>query len=153
MFKFFKKKPTFPNRPITIDEYIQIRLGNGDKLEQIQKDLLEDLGKGGVIFKGLKEFITPTFPGSTNRFEPTDKIMGESGLYVWSVVFVDTCPDCLARHGKTATWKEWEKQGLPRTGKTRCGKECKCVLLPKEAMALKPFYQGNDLNNKGQNTP
>lgn len=40
------------------------------------------------------------------------------------------CPDCVARDGQTQTDAEWEEQGLPREGFTRCGDLCRCDLMP-----------------------
>ena len=67
MFNFFKKKPS-AKQPITLEQYIQLRRDQGDTNEQIQKDLLGDLDKGGTIFGNLRNFIKPTFPNSKLRF-------------------------------------------------------------------------------------
>jgi hypothetical protein len=40
------------------------------------------------------------------------------------------CPDCVARDRVTKTDDEWESEGLPREGFTRCGDLCRCDLIP-----------------------
>ena len=55
--------------PMTLEEYVKNCLAKGETNEDLQKRLLDDLDKGEGIFKGFKEFIKPTFPGSVSRFE------------------------------------------------------------------------------------
>jgi len=92
-------------------------------------DLLDDLDKGGHIFKEFNEALKPTFPNSKRRFGDQKTINGKE-LFKWSAVFVNTCPDCQALHGQSKTMEEWKKIGLPRSGKTQCKKECKCAIVP-----------------------
>lgn len=127
-----KKLFSFPKKPLSLEQYVKNRLAKGDTNEQIRKDLLDDLDKGGPIFGNFKESLQPTFPNSKRRFgDPKTNSNGE-WLYKWSALNLPkrpSCPDCLERNGQSKTMDEWEKLGLPRTGKTRCKKDCKCVII------------------------
>lgn len=125
---------------LTLNEYVQTRLIQGAALDVIKKALLLDLKTGGRIFGEFKNALRPTFVGSVNRFRDTGVLVeiGVDATYRWVAVLVNTCPDCLARHNNIASWEDWEAQGLPRTGATVCGANCKCVLLPAEVTELEP---------------
>lgn len=128
---------------LTIKEYIALRVSQGANLKVIREDLLTDLEEGGRIFGEFKNALRPTFAGSTNRFRDVGALaeMGVSNKYRWCAVLVNTCPDCLDRHNEVQSWQEWENEGLPRSGATVCGQNCKCVLLPAEATELEPIYR------------
>jgi hypothetical protein len=130
---------------ITIDEYIDFRLSQGSTLDVIKADLLTDLNEGGRIFGAFSNMLKPTFAGSVSRFGDVGikTILGESGQWRWSAVLVNTCPDCLDRHGRVQSMAEWEIEGVPRAGATVCAENCKCVLLPAEATVLEPIYRSN----------
>ena len=130
---------------ITLDEYVQFRLTQGATLGAVRSELLKDLSEGGRIFGEFKRALQPTFTGSINRFRDAGALaeMGIFKKYRWVAVLINTCPDCLDRHGRTQAWAEWEEEGLPRSGATVCRENCKCVLLPAEATALEPIYRGN----------
>lgn len=123
-------------KPKNLEELIADRVKQGESLEKIRGDLLRDLAEGGKIFGDFRKAIEPTFPNSKNRFKDNGEFEEwiskneEDRDYVWSAVLINTCPDCLERHGKNKTMKEWSELGLPRSGKTQCKKECKCVLSP-----------------------
>lgn len=145
MFKFLKKLFSFRIKPLTLEQYVKNRLAKGDTNEQIRKDLLDDLDNGGPIFGDFKEAFKPTFENSVSRFKDAGALaeMGKSGKYIWSVCKGKKdpiCPDCLERDNQIKTWEEWKKMGLPKTGKTRCKKDCKCVLLPAEIIPLSSSY-------------
>jgi hypothetical protein len=129
---------------ISLEEYVNIRLTQGVTLEVIKEDLLTDLYEGGRIFGEFRNAIKATYASSIGRFRDTAQIaeMGIKTKYRWVAVLINTCPDCLQRHGNIATWDEWEAQGLPRTGQTVCKEHCKCVLIPEGATELTPIYRG-----------
>lgn len=123
---------------ITLEEYISARLSQGATVDIIEQDLLTDLEEGGRIFGEFKNSLQPTFAGSTSRFRDVG-LMAETGVsatYRWCAVLVNTCPDCIERHNQVKTWEEWEEEGLPRSGATVCGQNCKCILASAEAIAL-----------------
>jgi len=128
---------------ITLEEYIQMRQSQGASLEAIRADLLIDLEEGGRIFGEFINALKPTFAGSTSRFRDIGTLseIGIEKTWRWVAVLINTCPDCLDRHNQAKTWAEWEAEGLPRSGATVCGQNCKCVLLPEEAASLEPLYR------------
>jgi hypothetical protein len=129
---------------ITLKEYVDFRLAQGTDMGVIRADLMTDLAEGGRIFGEFRNALQPTFAGSLNRFRDVGSLI-EIGIekdYRWIAILVNTCPDCLDRHGRTHTWAEWEKEGLPRTGATVCKENCKCALIPAEATVLEPIYRG-----------
>ena len=130
---------------LTLEEYIQMRLSQGATLEVIRADLLTDLETSGRIFGEFTNALKPTFAGSVNRFRDVGALaeMGISQKYRWVAILVNTCPDCLERHNQSKKWEEWEAEGLPRSGATVCGQNCKCVLLPEEITKLDPIWRGN----------
>jgi hypothetical protein len=129
---------------ISIEEYIAIRVNQGVSLETIQADLLADLEEGGRIFGEFRRAIETTYNGSVSRFRDVAQVaeVGLKAKFRWVAVLIDTCPDCLERHGRTMTWDDWEQEGLPRTGQTVCKENCKCVLIPAEATELLPIKRG-----------
>lgn len=128
---------------LSLEEYINLRLVQGTTLKVIKTDLLADLKIGGRIFGEFKNALKPTFAGSIFRFRDVGALaeMGVETLYRWVAVLVNTCPDCVGRHGRTMLWDEWEEIGLPRTGATVCKESCKCVLIPKEATEMEPIMR------------
>ncbi len=131
---------------LSLEEYIQMREAQGATLEVIRADLLIDLQEGGRIFGEFKNSLQPTFAGSTSRFRDIGTLAetGISETYRWVAILVNTCPDCLDRHNQVKKWAEWEEEGLPRSGATVCGQNCKCILVSAEATVLKePIYRSN----------
>lgn len=129
----FQKIFSSRKKPLTFEEYVKNRRAQGYLNKQIQKELLTDLNNGKGIFKDFVEDLQPTFPNSKRRFGDQKTNNNGEWLYKWSALNLPkypSCPDCLERHGQSKTMREWEKLGLPRSGKTRCKKECKCGIVP-----------------------
>lgn len=127
-----RKLFSFPKKPLTLEQYVKNRRAKGDTNEQIRKDLLDDLDKGGLIFGDFKKSFEPTFPNSKRRFGDQKTNANGEWLYKWSALILpkhSPCPDCLKRNGQSKTWEEWEKLGFPRSGKTLCKKKCMCVVI------------------------
>jgi len=119
---------------ITINEFIQLRTLQGASLTSIRADLLADLNTGGRIFGEFRTSIRATINGSINRLRD-DALFSEEGVitkYIWTAILVNTCPDCMDRHGVSKSWQKWEAEGLPRTNHTVCKQFCKCMLIPSE---------------------
>lgn len=129
---------------ISIEEYINTRLVQGVSADVLEKDLIDDLENGGRIFQEFNNAIRVTANGVIQRsrdnalFADPDKTI-EQAEYRWVAVLVNTCEDCLERHGKAKTYLEWEAEGLPRTGATVCRENCKCILLPADTAVIDPI--------------
>lgn len=126
---------------ITIDEFVQTRLTLGATPQEIEGALLDDLNNNGRMFSEFRRAVKSTARGSVNRVRDISYFseFGVDRKYRWSAILVKTCPDCLARHGKSMLWEEWEKVGLPRTGATVCRENCHCVLIPTGFTELEPI--------------
>ena len=124
---------------MTIEEYIQTRLLQGADPEVLKADLIKDLEEGGRIFGEFRNAIKATVGGAAGRIRDVSQFtFSENGLnldYKWVAVLVNTCPDCMDRHGQVKSWDEWESEGMPRTGMTVCKENCKCVLIPADLTA------------------
>lgn len=118
---------------LTIDEYIKVRQLEGASLDAIERDLLTDLNDRGRIFGEFRNSVKASVFGSINRLRD-DAMFSKLGinetLYRWVAILVNTCPDCMDRHGISAEFNVWEADGLPRTGHTVCKQHCKCALIP-----------------------
>lgn len=57
----------------------------------------------------------------------------------WVCALVNTCPDCIIRHGEVNVLADWESVGMPGTGWSVCGGNCRCQLVPAELV-------GDDVN-------
>jgi len=56
-------------------------------------------------------------------------------LYLWvAVEDRNTCETCAGNHGEVKTMSEWTDIGEPRAGACAGGENCRCVLVPTEAM-------------------
>lgn len=126
---------------ITIQDFIRLSLLNGASRESIKKELLRDLKEGGRIFGEFRSAVKATANGTINRMRDSAEFseLGFESNYRWVAVLVNTCPDCIERHGLVMTFDEWKLQGLPRTGHTICKENCKCVLLPENSTILEPL--------------
>ena len=86
---------------VTLNTYIKTRLLQGATKEAIKDYLLKDLNEGGRIFGEFRNAIKATAHGAINRLRD-DGEWSEVGViekYRWVAVLVNTCPDCLSRHG------------------------------------------------------
>ncbi len=103
--------------------------------EQIINILLDDFDNDGEIFGGLKRGMF----GATDDF--VSNVESETVGYEWQqagydeqetwvAVLVNTCEDCLPRHGQTKSHSEWVSLGLPRSGWSVCKAHCQCQLFP-----------------------
>ena len=118
----------------TLKEIIdRLRLsGMSDKA--ILANLEVDLAEGGRIFGEFRRAVSATTQGTLGRIS-TDAYLEEFGTdieFTWIAALVNTCPDCLPRHGEVKGFLEWEKEGLPRGGWSVCRDNCQCVLIPEE---------------------
>lgn len=125
---------------LTLRQYIQSLQAQGIPDDQIEALLLDDLLNEGRIFSefrnAVKSKISDTYGALQNRaalarFEDDF----ESPDFTWIAALVNTCKDCLPRHGSVNTYAEWERLGLPKSGWSVCRGHCQCQLIPTEATA------------------
>ena len=103
----------------------------------IQVNLTKDLLEGGRIFGEFRRSVKATTEGTLGRLS-TDAALSEFGTdiqFTWIAALVNTCDDCLPRHGEVKDFSGWEEAGLPRTGWSICRENCQCVLIPEEIAA------------------
>ena len=103
--------------------------------DQIIAVLLDDFDNDGEIFGGLKRSImgaAEEYAGNveTQTAQQAWQDQGYDENETWIAVLVNTCKDCLARHGKTHKHSTWVAMGLPRSGWSVCKAHCQCQLLP-----------------------
>lgn len=128
---------------ISIEEYINTRLMQGASQESIESDLLDDLNNNGRMFAEFRNAVRATSNGVIARSRD-NALFSEVGVdeqYRWIAVLINSCPDCIERHGTSLTYAEWESAGLPRTGATVCREYCQCMLLPAKTAILDPIMR------------
>lgn len=128
---------------ISIEEYINTRIAQGASIDSIRDFLLDDLNNNGRIFAEFRNAVRATANGVIARSRD-NALFSQAGVeeeYRWVAVLVNTCPDCIERHGVAKTYAEWEEDGLPRTGVTVCKENCKCMLLPAKTAILEPIQR------------
>ena len=133
---------------VSLEGFIRSRLAQGVSIDNIKQALLNDLNTGGPFFGNFLRSIKATAYGSMTRLRNVP-VFAENGIdvkYRWVSVLVNTCPDCMERHGEIKTWDDWESEGLPQTGATICEQRwgigtCRCMLLPESSTELEPIVR------------
>lgn len=64
--------------------------------------------------------------GTGTEFRQAEDDDGEQ--YEWRVESNNPCPDCSSRNGQKMSYDAWRAAGLPRSGFSVCGTNCKCTL-------------------------
>jgi len=77
----------------------------------------------------IKAFKQSIVSASQSGRGDAQREKGPTVFYTWQVESARPCPDCISRSGQTETYAYWEAVGLPQTGTTICGTNCKCVLV------------------------
>ena len=129
---------------LTIEEAIANMRLAGMSDDAIRLTLVTDLKEGGILFgtfrnkikNNVKNAIEFSSNGSANdQFK-------EAGVdrFQWvSVGDGKVCPDCEEKHGETGTMEFFELLGLPASGFSLCGPNCRCTLVPAD-------YKGENLD-------
>lgn len=114
IFRNLLSWPKPKKKALSLEEYVKLRIENGEDKEKIREELLKDLEEDGPIFKDFKEAIKPTFENSVSRFGEPIEINGEQAykMDAMNLPKYPCCLDCLAHNGEIKTMKEWEKIGL-----------------------------------------
>jgi len=129
---------------LTIEEAVTNMKISGMSSSAIRQTLMDDLDISGPLFGGfrskirgsIKNGIEYSSNGSSNgRFI-------EAGIkrFQWvSIGDGKVCPDCEEKHGEEGTMEFFELLGLPASGFSICGPNCRCVLVPAS-------YKGENLD-------
>lgn len=129
---------------LTIEEAITNMKISGMSSSAIRQTLMDDLDIAGPLFGGfrskirgsIKNGIEYSSNGSSNgRFI-------EAGIkrFQWvSIGDGKVCPDCEEKHGEEGTMEFFELLGLPASGFSICGPNCRCILVPAS-------YKGENLD-------
>jgi len=118
----------------SLNEIVDKLRASGMSDSNIQAGLEKDLAEGGRIFGEFRRAVKATSEGTIGKIS-TDAYLERFGTdisFTWIAALVNTCDDCLPRHGEIATLEEWEAQGLPRSGWSVCRENCQCVLIPEK---------------------
>jgi hypothetical protein len=124
---------------LTLTGLVQRMSTSGMSKEVIKETLLRDLREGGQIFGDFrKQFKSNMKWGieeiARREFEQgLDKV---DGMWEWlGISDKKICDDCEARNKKSPQkWIEWESEGLPGTGITICGSNCRCRMVIVESI-------------------
>lgn len=118
---------------LTLREYIETQKAMGVSDEILEQALLDDLTNGGRIFgefnRGLGLDLTGRLGQLSNEASKIEFGPDPEKQMIWIAALVNTCPDCLPRHGEVDTQANWELRGEPRTGWSVCRLNCQCQLL------------------------
>ncbi len=122
--------------------------------EQVVNVLLDDLDNDGAIFGGLKRQLigdAESFVEVSGQRLTVEEFEIQTGeeLSTWVAVLVNTCQDCLPRHGITKSFAEWTELGLPGTGWSRCRSKCQCQVFPASVVESKEELQAPVKRTKG----
>ena len=127
---------------VTLEELITRALATGMTREALREYLLQDLAEGGRIFGEFRRAVSASGNGVIRDFSDSAQWSEDDekqvARFMWIAVMVNTCPDCMERHGRIFTMEEWEEKGLPRAGFTVCRSHCQCNLVDADVAILKP---------------
>lgn len=101
--------------------------------DQLVQEIKEAKKETGTYFNALNgsgnAYLMRAADEAANKAFAVKDMLGKMR---WVAFFTKTCPDCIERHGKIKTFKQWQMSGVPRSGVTVCRQHCHCVLLPEE---------------------
>ena len=102
--------------------------------KSIKKVLLDDLESGGRLFGQFRNNIKSMVTGAVGMAGGTASraTFNASGVheYRWVTAGINSCPDCIPRHGEVGTMEFFEAIGLPKSGFSVCQSNCQCTLVP-----------------------
>lgn len=118
---------------VTLREFIESQKAAGVSDQMLERVLLEDLNTGGRIFgefnRGLGLNIQGRLGQLSNEATKVEWGVDSETEMTWIAALVNTCPDCLSRHGDSDTLANWELRGEPRSGWSVCRMNCQCQLI------------------------
>ena len=126
-----------------LETLISTMRASGASDEAIRQELMQDLDNGGRIFGAFKNQFKATADFAIGRMATygIKREYDRKGVDVvkWQSVGKNICPDCASRHGRVASWEEWELAGLPQSGFSVCGLHCNCDLVPETEWIESPL--------------
>ena len=128
---------------IEIQAQIDIMRLAGMTNSDIFNVLASDLGEGGRIFGAFRNSVKSSVINAPERAAAL--AMGavwaanEISSFQWITAGGRVCPDCEPRHGEVMTMIGWRAIGVPKSGFSVCGANCRCVLVPEA-------YSGENLD-------
>ena len=98
--------------------------------------VVTELGVARVQIEAMERDLIRVFremvvAGAQSGRADAQRALGADRLYEW-VSDGQDCPDCAERSGQVHSYAYWETVGIPRSGITICGANCKCTLNPAE---------------------
>ena len=126
-----------------LETLITTMRASGASDDAILEVLENDLKNSGRIFGAFKNHFKTTAEFGVGRMATygSKYELERRGVqqFKWQAVGKNICPDCLDRHGRLASWEEWEFAGLPQSGFSVCGLHCNCDLVPTDQWVENPM--------------
>lgn len=123
---------------LTLKQVIRRMKTSGMADMEIEKMLFRDLHEGGQIFGDFRKQAKATVKGGLENAGRNEIRQSFLDVKLWDwlgIVDGKICDDCLSRHNMSAqTWEQWEAIGLPGSGATMCGQNCRCILIPSDSV-------------------
>ena len=125
-----------------------VATGQVKSAQDVARKLLDQLDNNSGAFRSFVTDQNGAYTNNGTNIEATQRLSqealdsgtdyqkakGGSTPYIWICVGINTCPDCLVRHGQIATYDEWLSAGLPGSGFSVCDRNCACVIEPTFAL-------------------
>lgn len=107
-------------------------MASGMDKKSIVGVLRRELREGGQLFTGFngmfKRNVLPSIDNVAQGAVVAEN--PDADEWEWITTSAKPCDDCAPRHGEVKEYREWEAIGLPRSGFSVCGDNCKCALVP-----------------------
>lgn len=120
-------------KAIEINTTVSTMLATGMTNQAIKDVLLNDLRTGGRIFGSLKNQFKSTVRNGVTYSANTSAMseFQQAGVkeFRWETRGKNICDDCAMRHDEIGTLEEIANIGLPQSGFSVCGSNCKCQLV------------------------
>tara|TARA_Y100000034_G_scaffold134556_1_gene203301 strand:- start:198 stop:1253 length:1056 start_codon:yes stop_codon:yes gene_type:complete len=129
---------------LSLEEAITNMKVSGMADSAIRQSLLSDLNSGGPIFGSFRNKVKNTVRNGVefSSNQSSKGVFVKAGVERFQWVTVGdgkVCPDCDERHGETGTMEFFELLGLPGSGFSVCGPNCRCKVIPAN-------YKGENLD-------
>jgi hypothetical protein len=110
--------------------------------EAIRRRVLQDFALEnpryfGSFKNGMRDLIGEAMGQSYQAGVKSEyDALGAEQTYRWTTVDDgSSCDDCLNRAGEIETMEYWQTVGMPKSGFSVCGLNCRCEITPQEVNA------------------